>query len=517
MNSSADYLLQTKNISKRYQPDDVLANDNINLKVRENEVHAIIGENGAGKSTLMHMLAGVLQPSSGQIYLRGEPVDLSDPTRALEAGIGMIYQDFMLIEELTVLENLFLGQEPVKTISFDRKQAIEQAEEVMNQYNLKVPLQKKVQGLAVSARQQVEILKCLLRESEIIIMDEPTSVLTPQETAGLFRAINTLLERNKTVLFISHKLQEVLQIADRISILRSGRLVETMDRKKADEKILARLMVGDEMEEITRSSRAAEQSTAPNNHSRRQPAKLLQLKDIGLSTPDTAPDLQDINLTVSQGEIVGIAAITGNGQEELVEIITGLRLPDQGQVLWQGKDITAWNPARRWQQGMAYIPQDRRGRGTAPWIPLYENIAIRGYDIPPFARGIIRNKQKIKEHTKTVLKNYSVKSRGPQDRVSALSGGNVQRLIIGRELSFQPELIVAEDPTQGLDVASVQFVRKKLLKFTEESGGLLLLSQNLEELLSLSDRIVVIAEGKIAGSRKVEETSKEELGLLMTG
>lgn len=504
---TAKPLLEMRQITKRF-PGGVLANDAVDFAVRKGEIHALVGENGAGKSTLMHILTGIHQPDQGSILLHGQEVKLHSPAQAIKHGIGMVYQHFMLIPELTVLDNLILGDEPRRGPCIDRRRAIAQIELLMDRYHMDLPLHKRVKHLPVSLQQQVEILKCLLREVDLLILDEPTSVLTPQEAASLFEGLWALVDGGNTIIFISHKLGEVLHIAERITILRDGQVTGVMNARETTERELARLMVGREIQLPQR-----ERSDAPGENG----GGLLEVHNLNLQGQSGRPFLREINLSVAPGEIVGVAAVSGNGQSELVEVLVGLRPPSSGSILLKNNDVTSADVAKRWELGLAYIPQDRRGRGTAPWISLAWNVAIRGYGSPPLSTGIVLKAGQIISRTQEIIDRFHVKTSSVEADIRTLSGGNLQKMVVGRELSSNPALLIAEDPTQGLDIGSIEQVRTTILDYATQGGGVLLVSQDLSEVLALSDRVIVMYEGQIVGEYGADDLDLEHIGLLMAG
>ncbi len=503
---TAKALLVMEEITKRFPG--VVANDAVNFSVKRGEIHALVGENGAGKSTLMHVLTGIHQADSGKIFLNGREVKLNSPADAFRHGVGMVYQHFMLIPELTVLDNLLLGTEPRRGPFLDRKRGAEKAREIMGRYNLDLPLKQRVGELPVSSQQQVEIMRCLLREVNLLILDEPTSVLTPQEADALGEGLKALAAEGNTVIYISHKLGEVLKIADRVTVLRDGRVTGVVKTAETTERELARFMVGREINlPERRPTEAAKSIERP----------LLKVEDLGLRGSVGKPLLADINFTLDHGEILGLAAVSGNGQSELVEVLVGLAKPTEGSIALKETEITTAGVEERWRAGLAYIPQDRRGRGTAPWLTLAWNIAIRGYFEPPLAKGMFLNETGIRERTQEIIDRFQVRTTGVDADIQTLSGGNLQKAVVGRELTSGPALLIAEDPTQGLDIGSIEQVRSMILDYAEGGGGVLLVSQDLSEVLSLSDRIMIMYEGRIVGEYSAGELDLEQIGLLMAG
>lgn len=499
--------LEMRGITKRF-PNGVLANDQVDFTVNHGEIHGLVGENGAGKSTLMHILTGIHKPDGGEILLNGEGILLSSPADAIKHGIGMVYQHFMLIPELTVLDNLILGHEPLLGPLLNRSEATKQVREVMEQHQMDLPLDEQVQNLPVSTQQQVEILKCLLRKANVLVLDEPTSVLTPQESRSLFKALEALANSGVSIVFISHKLGEVLQLTQRITILRDGRVTGVVKTEETTERELARLMVGREINLPQRNTMLDKGA---------QGDRLLQVTNLSLTDLRGRRIIDSVDLSVSSGEVLGIAAISGNGQSELVELLVGLRKPSNGQIIFKNQDITNIDVDDRWEMGVSYIPQDTRGRGTAPWIGLAWNVAIRGHGAPPLSKGIILNERSVRQRTLEIIEQFNVKASRVDEDVSTLSGGNLQKVVVGRELLRNPSLLIAEDPTQGLDIGSIEQVRTTILDYASKGGSVVLVSQDLSEVLALSDRIVVMYEGRIVGERKSGDLDIEEIGLMMTG
>ncbi len=486
----------------------VVANDAVNFTAKRGEIHALVGENGAGKSTLMHVLTGIHQADGGKIFLGGREVKLNSPADAFRHGVGMVYQHFMLIPELTVLDNLLLGTEPKRGPFLDRRRGAEKAKKIMNRYNLDLPLQAKVGNLPVSSQQQVEIMRCLLREVNLLILDEPTSVLTPQEAAALGEGLKALAAAGNTIIYISHKLGEVLKIADQVTVLRDGKVTGVVEAAKTSERELARLMVGREIKLPERKPTASAQGVEK---------LLLKVESLNLQSPPGKPSLTDINFNLAHGEILGLAAVSGNGQSELVEVLVGLAQPTKGSITLGEAEITSAGVEERWRAGLAYIPQDRRGRATAPWLNLAWNMAIRGYFEPPLAKGIFLQETKIRKRTQDIIDRFQVKTSGTAADIQTLSGGNLQKAVVGRELTSNPALLIAEDPTQGLDIGSIEQVRSMILDYAQDGGGVLLVSQDLSEVLSLSDRIMIMYEGRIVGEYCAGELDLEQIGLLMAG
>jgi len=482
----------------------VLANDGVDFEARPGEIHALLGENGAGKSTLMQILSGLYRPDGGEIFIRGDKRDFKNPRESMASGIGMVYQHFMLVKKHTVIENVILG---LKEFGFviDYSKAEEKIKRVSRKYGLAVEPRARIWQLSVGQQQRVEIVKMLLRDVSILILDEPTAVLTPQETIELFTTLRAIRDRGKTVIFISHKLSEVMDICDRITVLRKGRKVQTVLKEETDEVELARMMVGrDVMLKIERELTATLEP-------------VLSLENIKARDDRFLPALRDISFRVHRGEILGMAGVSGNGQKELEEVISGLRKPTGGQVVLDGKDVTGFSPGRMIREGFAYIPEDRLGVGCAPGLDYTSNIILKDYRLPPLASGVFLSYPRAKELASALRRDYEIQVPDPEAPVRLLSGGNLQKVILARELSSRPKFILAVHPTRGLDIGATEYVRGMLEKLKRERTAILLISEDLQELLSLSDRIVVIYEGEITATFDRREATMEKLGLSMTG
>ncbi|MCF7935106.1 MAG: ABC transporter ATP-binding protein [Synergistales bacterium] len=482
-----------------------LANDSIDFDVRPGEVHALLGENGAGKSTLMNVLCGLYHPDRGEIRINGTPHSFSHPKDAINAGIGMVHQHFMLVPVQTVWENLILGQESHPFLLRPHR-IIRTIESLSRQYGLHVDPEAKIWQLSLGEQQRVAILKMLYRNAETLILDEPTAVLTPQETERLFATIQTMRSEEHGVIFITHKLDEVMRTADRVTILRGGRRVTTVDTGDTCQEELAELMVGKKVVPVVN------RTSLPAGRS------LLRAERITAWNDKDFPAVKELSLELKGNEILGIAGIDGNGQRELCEALAGLRPLRSGAVRFEGKDMTG-RPARDFiDAGISYIPADRKGTGLIATMNLRENSVLRDYWNPPFARGIFINWEAVAGHTGSLVERYSVSAPSLDVPVRMLSGGNLQKLMLGRELTGTPRAIIAMQPTWGLDVGATTFVRETLLQQRERGAGILLISENLEELLALSDRLAVIHAGRIMGT--VTDTSavtEQQLGRMMAG
>jgi len=496
-------VLELRGITKRFPG--VLANDRIDFDLRRGEVHALLGENGAGKSTLMSILYGLYTADAGEIRLNGERVEIHSPRDAIERGIGMVHQHFMLIPVMTVTENIVLANEPVHAgILLDEATAEKRVAEVARTFNFAVDPHARVQNITVGQQQRVEIMKALYRNAEILILDEPTAVLTPQEAQELFQILSTLTEEGISVIFISHKLNEVLEIADRITVLRRGKKISTEPREGATETGLARLMVGREV--LLRVDKKPSEPGEP----------LLSVQDLRALDERGLEAVRGVSFEVRAGEIVGLAGVDGNGQAELIEALSGLRRPIDGRVLIAGKDVTG-APARDvLDLGLGHIPEDRQRRGLVLEFNLAENLALHDYRKPPNSRLGWLFPTRLIRWARRLLEQFDVRGGGPYTRASALSGGNQQKLVLARELARDPRVLLAGQPTRGLDVGAIESVHRRLVEARDRGKAVLLVSLELEEIFSLSDRILVIYEGRIVGEYPPDVT-EEALGIAMTG
>jgi simple sugar transport system ATP-binding protein len=496
-------LLELRAITKQFPG--VLANDDVNFDLRRGEVHALLGENGAGKSTLMNILYGLYTPDRGEILLDGKHIDLGSTKAAIEHGIGMVHQHFMLIPVMTVAENIVLATEPRHLgVLLDYDSARKRVRELSERYGLAVDPDARIDRISVGQQQRVEILKALYRGAEILILDEPTAVLTPQEAQELFEIIRSLKSQGKSIIFISHKLNEVLDIADRITTLRRGVVVDTIPAVGATEEGLARMMVGREV--LLRVDKHASTPGAP----------LLQVEDLSVIDDRGLEAVRDVNLEVRAGEIVGLAGVDANGQSELIDAIAGLRNPASGRVVVDGRDLTHANAKEALEAGVGHIPEDRHRRGLVLPFSLTENIALHGYRTPPNSRNGFLNLGAMVDRANRLLQEFDVRGGQPSTPAGALSGGNQQKVVLAREIDGDPKVLIAAQPTRGLDVGAIEFVHRRLVEQRDAGRAVLLVSLELEEILSLSDRILVIYEGRIVGEFPPTAT-EEELGFAMTG
>ncbi len=496
--------LEMRGITKRFPG--VVANDQVDFSVEEREIHALVGENGAGKTTLMRILYGMENPDEGTIRLGGRVVHIPTPQAAIRLGIGMVHQHFQLVPSLTALENIVLNQEPRRGLLLDRRRARQDLEALIERLGLEVELQARVANLSVGEQQRVEILKLLYRDARLIILDEPTSVLTPQETHALLAMLKRLKEEGRTIIFISHKLSEVMEIADRVTVLRRGKVVGVRPIAATHERELARMMVG-EVATVTRSmNRVVEEA----------PSTLI-VQDIELAEASGRILLKDLSFEVRRGEILGVAGVEGNGQQELVELLVGLRFPRKGRIWLDGKDITFMSVRERRRCGLAVIPPDRLHEGLSLSSPVWANLVATRYDLPPFSRWGVLDRAAIQTHVARLIREFEVMAPGIEAPASTLSGGNLQRLIIAREVSTIPRLLIAAHPTRGLDMRATQSIRRLLLDLANQGVAVLLISTDLDELFVLADRMLVLYRGEIAGSLPVSQADPEWIGLLMAG
>jgi ABC-type uncharacterized transport system ATPase subunit len=495
-------LLELLGITKQFPG--VLANDHVDFELAKGEVHALLGENGAGKSTLMNILYGLYHPDEGEIRLGGKPVRIGSPRDAIDLGIGMVHQHFMLIPVMTVAENIVLAVEPTKGPFLDLAGAAARVRELSTQFGLAVRPEARVASISVGMQQRAEILKALYRGADILILDEPTAVLTPQEARELFEIIRSLQAEGKSIVFISHKLNEVREIADRITVLRLGKKVDTVPREGATSEGLARLMVGREV--ILRVEKPAAQPGET----------LLQVENLTVLDERGLEAVRGVSFEVKAGEIVGIAGVDGNGQSELIDALTGLRRPLGGRIVAAGKEITSASSRECLDLGVGHIPEDRQVRGLVLDFTLAENLALHDFRKEPDSKWGWLYPKRLIEQARRLLKEFDVRGGRPQTLAAALSGGNQQKVVVAREVSRDPRILVAAQPTRGLDVGAIEFVHRRLVKERDEGRAILLVSFELEEILSLSDRILVLYEGRVVGEY-APGVSEEELGIAMTG
>ena len=496
--------IELRGITKRFPG--VVANDRVDLTVQDGEIHAICGENGAGKSTLMKILYGMLEPDEGTMSVGGREVRFKSPSDAIDLGIGMVHQHFMLADQLTVLENVILGSEPMRSLGrIDFEAARAHLAEVSSAYGLTVDPNELVETLEVGERQRVEIIKVLYRGARILILDEPTAVLVPQEVEELFRNLRELKEAGSTILFIDHKLEEILEIADTITVMRQGRTVATVKPEDVTAGDLAELMVGSEL-----PSPSTEVSTVTTEVA-------VSVKNLTVLDEDERPIVDDVSFDVHRGEILGIAGVEGNGQAELIDALVGTHPPASGTIELRGEDATSWSVRARREHGLAYVPQDRQREGLLLEAPLWENTAMGHQTRRPFVRGIWFDRSGAKIRTREVVDSFDVRTPNIEVAAHALSGGNQQKLIVGREMASDPHVLIAAHPTRGIDVGAQADVWQDLRRARAAGMATVLVSADLEELIGLSDAIVVMLRGRIVARLDPEEVTPRDLGSYMTG
>lgn len=497
-------VLELQGITKQFPG--VLANDNVNLTLEQGEIHALLGENGAGKTTLMNILYGLYKPTRGKIYINGRQVEISGPTDAIRQGVGMVHQHFMLIPVLTVTENVMLGEEKLKNGLFlDRKAVAGRIREISQKYGLQVDPDAYVKDLPVGIQQRVEIIKVLYRHANILILDEPTAVLTPQEVEELFGIIKSLVAQGVSIIFITHKLKEVLAVADRITVIRRGKTVGTTRPAEATEASLAEMMVGRAVELKVKKKKAtpAEPVLAVDN---------LYIKD---DRGNLA--VRGVSFEVCAGEVLGVAGVQGNGQTELVEALTGLRPVDRGAVNIAGQPATNASPRQITEMGVAHVPEDRQRDGLVLTYPITDNIVLNTYYQKPFANGIVINEKAVRQKAERLIEEFDVRTPGSTIPAGNLSGGNQQKVIVAREFSRPIKLLIASQPTRGLDVGSIEYIHSRIIEKRDEGTAVLLFSTELDEIRALSDRIAVMFHGAIVDILPADRVTKEQLGLLMAG
>lgn len=497
-------VLELRDITKSFPG--VLANDHISLTLNEGEVLALLGENGAGKTTLMNVLYGLYTPDEGEIRVRGEKVEIHDPNDAIEQGIGMVHQHFMLVPVFTVAENVMLGVESLKGgIFLDREAASQRIREISTQFGLAVDPDALVEDLPVGVQQRVEIIKVLYRNADILILDEPTAVLTPQEADDLFEIVQSLVDQGKSVIFITHKLREVLAIADRITVLRAGKVVGSAAPQETTEQELAKMMVGREV--------ILQVSKEPAS-----PGEIVLDVDSLCVVGDRGPMAVDgVSLQVREGEVLGIAGVQGNGQTELVEALTGLRQIESGSVSIAGQDVSHATPREITEAGTAHVPEDRQRDGLILSFSVEDNLILNTYYLPPFAKGLVLQRDAIAKAAVERVEQFDVRTPSVQSPAANLSGGNQQKVIVAREFSRPSKLVIASQPTRGLDVGSIEYIHGRLIEKRDQGSAVLLVSPELDEVIGLSDRIAVMYEGHIVACLPAAEATKERLGLLMAG
>lgn len=501
--TKADIALELRGITKRFPG--VVANDSISFQLKRGEIHALLGENGAGKSTLMSIVFGLYQPDEGEILVNGQKEVIDSPNKAIDLGIGMVHQHFKLVEPFTVTENIILGMEPKKGMKIDIKGASAQVKKLSEQYKLDVDPMATIESISVGMQQRVEIIKTLYRGADILIFDEPTAVLTPQEISELLEIMRRLVAEGKSIVLITHKLKEIMEIADTCTIIRRGKVIESVEVAKTNPQELAEKMVG----------------KAVNFKTEKQAAKpgdvLLEVKDLVVEGGQGKNAVDGLSFSVRAGEIVGIAGVDGNGQTELIEAITGMRSIKSGDVLLQGSSVTNQSPRVISESGLSHIPQDRHKHGLVLDFTVSENIILQTYDHPELNRRGFINEQARDKMAERLVKEFDVRTPSIDTKVRSMSGGNQQKVIIAREIDKKPQVLIAAQPTRGLDVGAIEFVHKQLIAQRDQGKAVLLISFELEEILNVSDRILVLFGGQIVGETTPESTNDQQLGLMMAG
>lgn len=498
-------LVEMRNIGKIY-PNGVVANNGVDFEIEKGEIHAIVGENGAGKTTLMKILYGSEQPSSGEILINGEPVVFKSPVDAMKKGVGMVHQNFMQVPSFTAAENVVLGHEPTRGVRLNKKKAIEATRELSDQYGLFVEPTTITETINVGMRQRIEILKILYLGVEILIFDEPTAVLTPQETKDLFKAVRVLIEKGKTIVFITHKLREVMEISDRVTVMRKGKIMGTMKTSEATKEGLARMMVGREV------------FLDIHKPAMKRGEKVMTVKDLSYVSETGRTMLRDLSFNLYAGEILGVAGVEGNGQTELVEVLTGLRAPAAGNAVVAEEVVTGKTPRDVRQAGVAHIPEDRLTNGLSLSSSIDDNLIVDRFFKPPFKKGLIIDQQVVEKNGQELIKKFGILTPSGELPVSSLSGGNMQKVVVAREFSSNPKILIAAQPTRGIDVGATEFIRKQLVKKRTDGAAVLLVSADLSEVMSLSDRIITMFEGQITGVfPDASKVGEEELGCYMLG
>jgi general nucleoside transport system ATP-binding protein len=504
MTEEPTIVLEAKGLTKRFPG--VLANDNVNFDLRQGEIHALLGENGAGKSTLMNLLVGLYNQDEGEIFVNGELANINSPNDAIDFGIDMVHQHFMLIPVFTVAENVMLGEEVIRRGMLDHKAVAAKIKEISAQYGLEVNPNALISDLPVGVQQRVEILKTLYRNAKILILDEPTAVLTPQEAEDLFRIMHDLTARGVSIIFITHKLKEVLAIADRITVMRAGHIVNTVTPAETNEAGLANMMVGRQVIlTVTKQDRDADED-------------ILKVESLGIKDQRNLEVVHQVSFNVRGGEILGIAGVQGNGQTELAEALTGLRHPTSGHVEIAGVDVTGKPPRLLTEAGLAHIPEDRQRHGLVLQYPITDNMALCDYYRPPFSqRGVIQPKA-LDDNARNLISAFDVRTPSPFVSAGKLSGGNQQKVIVARELSRPGvKLIIANQPTRGLDVGSIEYIHNEIVKMRDRGVAVLLISAELDEIMALSDRIAIMYRGRIVTIVDAKKATREQLGLWMAG
>ncbi|MNM46635.1 Galactose/methyl galactoside import ATP-binding protein MglA [compost metagenome] len=496
-------VVEMKNITKIFPG--TVANDSVNFDLNKGETHVLLGENGAGKTTLMNILYGLYQQEKGDIYVNGNAVKINNPNDAISLGIGMVHQHFMLVNNFTVAENIVLGTEPKKGLKIDMNKAIEDVKEVSKKYGFKINPNDVIEDITVGQQQKVEIIKALYRGAEILILDEPTAVLTPQEIEELGVIIDNLKKQGKSVILITHKLKEVMSMSDRVTIIRRGKVTGTVNTKETNIDELAELMVGRKVNLVVEKKKAEAGK------------EIFNVKDLKVNDHRGVPAVKSLSLSVRAGEVVGVAGVDGNGQSGFIEAVTGLRKATSGSVLVNGKDVFNKNAKVIMEAGVGHVPEDRHKRGLILKYSLFENSILGLHTKAPFSKGIVMDYPEVKKHSRKLIEEFDVRTPNEEVTAASLSGGNQQKLIVAREISKEPDLLIVCQPTRGLDVGAIEYIHKRIIQERDNGKAVLLVSLELDEILSLSDRIAVMYDGHIVDVLDREDATEQKLGVLMAG
>jgi len=499
-----EYVVEMQGIRKEFVG--IVANDDITLKLKQGEIHALLGENGAGKSTLMSILFGLYQPDGGTILVRGQKVQIGNPNVANDLGIGMVHQHFKLVHNFTITQNIILGLEPNRLGFVNSKAAAKRIRELSDRYGLNIDPDAIIEDVSVGMQQRVEILKMLYRNAEVLIFDEPTAVLTPQEITELMKIMKNLIAEGKSIILITHKLKEIKAVADRCTVIRRGKYIGTVNVVDTSEKEMAQMMVGRQV-----SFKVDKKPCQPGS-------TLLKVDGVTVLNNSKVPALKEFSIEVRAGEIVGIAGVDGNGQTELVETITGLRKAESGKVWLKGKDITGLSIRERINEGLAHVPEDRQKRGLVLDYSVEENMVLEVYHKPPFSQKGLLDQEAIHSYAQKIMDQFDVRAAQGLDTLArSLSGGNQQKAIIGREIHLSPNVLIAVQPTRGLDVGSIEYIHKRLVEQRDVGQAVLLVSLELDEILNIADRIAIICNGELIGMVNANETNESEIGCMMAG
>ncbi|UHA75285.1 ABC transporter ATP-binding protein [Paenibacillus sp. 481] len=503
MKEQQQTVLELKGLTKRFPG--IIANDHIDLELRKGEILALLGENGAGKSTLMNMVFGLYQPSEGEIWVNGKSVKMDTPSTAIELGIGMVHQHFKLVPPFTVTENIILGMETKRGLQLDQKSAAKRIQELSDLYKLNLQPHSRVETISVGMQQRVEIMKILYRGADILIFDEPTAVLTPQEISELLIILKRLASEGKSIIIITHKLKEIMEVADRCTVIRRGKVIGTVNVADTTPQALAEKMVGQSVKLTVDKAEATPKDV------------MIDIKDLWVKDEQGHDAVKGMSFQVRAGEIVGIAGVDGNGQTELIEAISGMRPQQKGDIRLQGTSLANMNPREVAERGVSHIPQDRHKHGLVLDFSVTENMVLKSYFTSRWSKGGLLQHDAIRKYTEEMIKQYDIRTPGTEVLARSLSGGNQQKIIIAREIERKPQFIIAAQPTRGLDVGAISFVHRQLIKERDEGKAVLLVSFELEEIMNVADRILVVFNGQVVGETTPQATTEQELGLMMAG